>query len=136
MRYGRKHNTCKCRVLSSSPAQIRGLLGLGSPFRVYRERAVTTTLFIIYYLSYILYFVLGNDQLTMTFLSIFTLRGIYVLVVLFNVGNWQLGTGREVKVFLHHLRMFILCWSLSWEMRLAGVVVLVILLPMTCVCVY
>lgn len=115
---------------------MRGLLGLGSLFRVYRERAVTTTLFIIYYLSYILYFVLGNDQLTMTFLSIFTLSGIYVLVVLFNVGNWQLGTGREVKVFLHYLRMFIFCWSLSWEMLLAGVVVLVILLPMTCVCVY
>lgn len=49
-------------------------------------------------------FVLGNDQLTMTFLSIFTLRGIYVLVVLINSGNWQLGTGREVKVFLALLK--------------------------------
>lgn len=90
----------------SSPAQIIYLSQnegfVGSLFRVYRERAVTTTLFIIYYLSLILYFVLGNiDQLTMTYLSTFKLSRTYVLVVLFNSGNWQLGTGREVKVFLH-----------------------------------
>ena len=100
-------NTIHVRAVSSSPAQIINLSQnegfVGSLFQVYRERALTTTLFIIYYLSYILYFVLGNiDQLTMTFLSTFTLSGTYVLVVLFNSGNWQLGTGREVKVFWHY----------------------------------